>query len=165
MGTVTTKPDSERVARLVDRARREVDDGLLPAVQIAVGLDGEIVLDETFGADPSSRFVPFSCTKAIVAGAVVAPDRRRLLDVSEPVASYLPEFATNGKEGVTVEHVLAPHGRVPVRAARTRPLGHRGGPAVRVRQVAPQLRARPDVHVPPDRRALGAGVADRDARR
>ena len=113
MGTVTTKPDSERVARLLDRARREVDDGLLPAVQIAVGLDGEIVLDETFGADPTSRFVPFSCTKAIVAGAVWQLIDDGSLDVSEPVASYLPEFGANGKEGVTVEHVLLHTGGFP----------------------------------------------------
>ena len=113
MGTVTTKLDSERVGRLLDRARRDVDDGLLPAVQIAVGLDGEIVLDETFGADPASRFIPFSCTKAIVAGAVWQLIDDGSLDVSEPVASYLPEFATNGKDGVTVEHVLLHTGGFP----------------------------------------------------
>ena len=106
MGTVTTKLDSERVARLVDRARQEVDDGLLPAVQIAVGLDGEIVLDETYGAEPGTRFIPYSCTKGIVAGAVWKLLDDGSLDTSRTVASYLPEFGTNGKDVVTVEQVL-----------------------------------------------------------
>ena len=40
------------VDALVARARRDVDDGLLPAVQIALARNGELVVDETFGAAP-----------------------------------------------------------------------------------------------------------------
>lgn len=39
------------VDALLARARREVDDGLLPSWQIALAYQGEIVLSEVFGAN------------------------------------------------------------------------------------------------------------------
>jgi hypothetical protein len=49
--------------RLVDAARRHVDDGVVPACQLAVARDGEIVLVEAFGeATTSTRFCIFSAT-------------------------------------------------------------------------------------------------------
>ena len=91
---------------LVGRARRDVDDGLLPSCQLAVAHHGELVLDETIGAPPESRYVTFSVTKAFVGalawsliGDGVLADRTRVADV-------VPEFAANGKDEVTVEHLL-----------------------------------------------------------
>lgn len=55
--------DDAKVSALLARARREVDEGLLPAVQVAVGYQGEVMVDATFGAPDSTRFVPFSCTR------------------------------------------------------------------------------------------------------
>ncbi len=98
---------AERVAELVSRARREVDEGLLPSCQVALAYRGELVLEETFGdATPESRYCLYSATKAIVATAVWTLISDGLLDVSQPVAHYLPDFAANGKEEVTVSHVL-----------------------------------------------------------
>ena len=61
---------------------------------------------ETIGAPQRSRYVLFSTTKALTAGAVWLLMGDGLLDVERPVAEYIPEFATNGKGAVTVEQVL-----------------------------------------------------------
>lgn len=105
--------DPAAVDALLARVRREVDEGLSPAVQVAVALDGEVVVEAGFGAPLGSRFVGFSCTKALVAAAIW-----RLLDAGEvdlqaSAATYVPEFATNGKDAVTVEHLLTHLGGFP----------------------------------------------------
>ncbi len=105
--------DPAKVDRLLTRVQREVDEGLSPAVQVAIGYQGEVVLDETFGAPDDSRFVVFSATKGLVAGALWRLIDRGDLDVAAPVASYLPSFATNGKDVVTVEQVLTHTGGFP----------------------------------------------------
>ncbi|MEY2467914.1 MAG: hypothetical protein QOF21_612, partial [Actinomycetota bacterium] len=48
----------ERLAKLEERVAREIEAGLLPAAQYAVGLDGEIVAHGTVGdATDDTRFV------------------------------------------------------------------------------------------------------------
>lgn len=91
---------------LVGRARRDVDDGLLPSVQLAVGYGGDLVLDETFGAPAESRYVTFSVTKAFVGGLAWQLIGEGLLSDRTRVADVIPEFASNGKQDVTVEHLL-----------------------------------------------------------
>ena len=98
--------DRAALDALVARARRDVDDGLLPSCQLAVAYDGALVLDETFGAPAATRYVTFSVTKAFVGavawlliGAAELSDQTRVADV-------VPEFAANGKDAVTVEHLL-----------------------------------------------------------
>lgn len=99
--------DRAAVGALLERARREVEQGLLPSAQVALAYRGELVAFETFGqATAETRYVVFSATKAFVAGAVWALIGDGLVDVGRPVADYIPEFATNGKEVVTVEQVM-----------------------------------------------------------
>ena len=99
--------DPVRLGRLVDRVRREVDEGLLPAVQIAVAREGAVAFSASFGAaGPRSIFSVFSATKALTASAawlLLQEDRLRL---AEHVAAIVPEFAANGKEAVTVEQLF-----------------------------------------------------------
>ena len=102
-----------KIDRLVDRVRREVDQGLAPAVQIAVARHGQVVVDATFGAPDESRFVVYSATKALVAGALWRLIDRGLVDVEAPCARYVPEFGTNGKDVVTVAQVLTHTGGFP----------------------------------------------------
>ena len=53
------------------RARREIDEGLLPSCQLALALDGEVVVEEAFGdATIDSRYTMFSATKPVVASVV-----------------------------------------------------------------------------------------------
>lgn len=99
--------DRAKVDALLARAKREVDDGLLPSVQIALAYRGEVVASEAYGdATVDSRYAVFSCTKAFVAAAVWALIGDGTVDVSRPVVDYVPEFGTNGKEVVTLEQVM-----------------------------------------------------------
>ena len=92
---------------LFDTARKSVDDGSLPACQLAVARDNEIVAFETFGdATNESRFFAFSATKPIVASATWHLIADGSLDLDKRVADYIPEFAANGKDAITVEQVL-----------------------------------------------------------
>src|SRR5436309_881793 len=95
------------ISQLLDAAGALVDRGTTPACQIAVARDDTLLCFETFGdATNDTRFCVFSATKPIVASAVWLLIGERILDVARPVAHYIPEFATNGKEIVTVEQVL-----------------------------------------------------------
>ncbi len=98
--------DQDRVADLLARARREVESGTLPACQLAVALDGEVVLDATFGAPEGSRFHGYSSGKVVVAGAVWLLLGEGALGLDDRVADHIPEFGTNGKEVITLEQVL-----------------------------------------------------------
>ena len=87
-------------------AQREIDRRLV-ACQVAVARDGDVVWTETFGAaDASSRFMVASATKPIVASAVWQLLADGSLELSRPVADYVPGFGENGKGAVTVEQVL-----------------------------------------------------------
>ena len=92
---------------LLGAAQRLVDTGVTPACQLAVARDGELLAFETFGAATNdSQFCAFSATKPIVASMVwlligegsIAPEQR--------VADLVPEFATNGKDAITLDQVL-----------------------------------------------------------
>jgi CubicO group peptidase (beta-lactamase class C family) len=101
--------DADALAALAARARREVDDGLLPSCQWAVGYEGEIVAGETVGEAPAgdrSRYVIFSATKAVVASAVWQLLAEGALRLEDRVADHIEEFGTNGKDVITVEQVL-----------------------------------------------------------
>jgi len=104
MGSALT---AEAVADLIGRIQHDVEKGILPAAQVALALDGEIVLDESFGPiDPASRFPLYSISKVLPAAAVW-----RLFGVGEVypeqlVSEVLPWFVGGGKESITVEHLL-----------------------------------------------------------
>lgn len=100
-------PDAAKIDDLMRRARREVDDGLLPSCQIALGFEGEIVAEEVFGdAALDSRYVIFSATKPFVASTVWTLIAEGLVDHAERVTNYFPEFGAEGKQDITVEQVM-----------------------------------------------------------
>ncbi|HVA41871.1 MAG TPA: serine hydrolase domain-containing protein [Acidimicrobiales bacterium] len=99
--------DPERVEALVQRARREVDAGLLPSCQLALARHGQLGVLRTLGAaEDSSRYVIFSCTKAAVAGAAWILISEGKLDPTTKAAELIPDFATNGKGAITLEQLL-----------------------------------------------------------
>jgi CubicO group peptidase (beta-lactamase class C family) len=76
---------------------------------------GEPVVDLQGGqADPATRrpwrgdtlALVFSTTKGITAACVLRLVERGELELEAPVARYWPEFAANGKAGITLRHVL-----------------------------------------------------------
>ncbi|MCY3837457.1 MAG: serine hydrolase [Gammaproteobacteria bacterium] len=98
---------SEKLDDLLRRVRQEVDEGLLPSAQIAVAKEGRLVLFETFGdATNDSLYCVFSATKAVTSAAAWLLIEAGELSVDELVADIVPEFATNGKDVVTVEQLF-----------------------------------------------------------
>jgi CubicO group peptidase (beta-lactamase class C family) len=108
--------DSERLEAVFARAKRDVDQGVLPSAQVAVARQGKVAGVRTFGkalqggsespATDETLYFVFSCTKAVVAAAVWRLFEEGLLRLEERVADIIPEFGTNGKDRITVEHVL-----------------------------------------------------------
>ncbi|MFZ4718249.1 MAG: serine hydrolase domain-containing protein [Ilumatobacteraceae bacterium] len=96
------------------RIEREVQDGHVSAAQLAIGLHGEVVSFRSFGAaNDDSRFVIFSATKALVAMALLPHFADGSLELTRPVAHYLPEFGHHGKDDVTVLQLLTMQGGFP----------------------------------------------------
>jgi len=108
-------PDRRRVDLLLERCRLEVDSASLPSAQVALNVGGVEYASETFGAaTPSTRYVLQSAGRPVVAGVVWKLISDGLLDITRTVASYIPEFATNGKDTVTVEQVVTHVGGFPL---------------------------------------------------
>src|SRR6476469_8020562 len=99
--------DADAIADLIARAQREIDEGHVPSCQLAFARDGRLALWVTLGdAAPESRYVIFSSTKPVVAAAIWILMGEGAIDVSRRVSEIIPEFATNGKEAITIEQVL-----------------------------------------------------------
>lgn len=108
-------PVSSRVSALAARARREVDEGVLPSCQFALAYQGELVDFQTFGeAADSTRYVVWSISKGVFGGAVWKLLSTGELDPVAPVVRYLPDFGTNGKEAITIEQLLQHTAGIPL---------------------------------------------------
>ena len=100
----------ERVTALREQGRA---DGLHLGAQLEVRRTGHdpisLVVGEARAGVPMrpDTLLPwFSCTKPVTAMAVAQLWERGRIDLDAPVAAYLPEFGTGGKEAVTIRHVL-----------------------------------------------------------
>lgn len=92
---------------LIGRARRDVDEGLVPSCQLALARDGELIAFETLGAGTNDdRYIIWSITKAVVASAIWRLVGDGKLRYEDRVADLIPEFGANGKEEVTLDHVM-----------------------------------------------------------
>ena len=103
--------DDAQVAKLLERAEREVAEGLLPSVQIALAYRGELIAEAAFGdATTDTRYCIFSATKPFVASVMWALMADGSIDVTQPVTTYFPEFADPAadpaKAAITVEQVM-----------------------------------------------------------
>lgn len=82
-------------------------------VQLYVSRDGQVVADMAIGEAspgvPLSRdaiMMWLSAGKPITAVALAQLWERGLFDLDEPVRQYIPEFAQNGKDEITIRQVL-----------------------------------------------------------
>jgi CubicO group peptidase (beta-lactamase class C family) len=108
--------DPARLNALLERAQREIREGLLPAVQVALARGGRLAALHSYGhvthegraaaATNDTLFCVFSCTKAITAAAAWLLIQEGKLAVDERVSEIVPEFGTNGKEAVRVEQLF-----------------------------------------------------------
>ena len=98
----------EKVEALLQRAGKEVDDGLLPAAQLAIAREGEVVLQQSYGsAQNDSLICVFSATKAITSAAAWLLFQQGELAEEERVADIVPEFATKDKDYITVGQLFS----------------------------------------------------------
>lgn len=115
--------DPECVQALLERAKRDVDEGKLPGATVAIARNGVVAAWGTYGTavqggveKPITRdtlFSIYSATKGIVSVAAWTLIEDGLLRIDEKVADIIPEFGTNGKEVVTVEQAFLHIGGFP----------------------------------------------------
>src|SRR4051794_14200714 len=99
--------DAARLDVFLRRCRLEVDGGPLPSAQVAVARGGRLVAFETYGdATPDKRYILQSVGRTVVAATMWKLLGENLIALDERVGDIIGEFATNGKEVVTVEQVL-----------------------------------------------------------
>jgi CubicO group peptidase (beta-lactamase class C family) len=90
-------------------------------VQVAAYLGDELIVDAWVGEADSTGtpvtadtlFPVFSVSKGITATAVHLQAARGLLELDAPIARYWPEYAANGKEAITIRHVLTHRSGMP----------------------------------------------------
>src|SRR4029078_8837337 len=98
---------TDAIDTLLARAPREIDPGLLPSCQIALARNGELEVFEAYGdATTDTRYIVYSATKAFVASLAWILIGEGLIAPSKRVVDYIPEFAPNGKDVITVEQVM-----------------------------------------------------------
>lgn len=135
LAAVTTvgveEPSTTDVEAVWSRVEGLYRSGVHPAIQLCIRHRGEVVLDRAIGyargvypgrpIDPE-RAVPvtpdspinlFSAGKAITAMLMHLLEERGLVDLDEPVATYLPEFAAHGKQHITLRQVLTHRAGIP----------------------------------------------------
>ena len=109
-----TTIDGKAVSALLERARREVDSGLLPAAQLALAAHGEIVVSEALGdCTADTRFHMYSAVKPTVALTAMELAAEGRFDIGAPVSDVLGSFGANGKGAITVSQVLLHVGGFP----------------------------------------------------
>jgi CubicO group peptidase (beta-lactamase class C family) len=96
-----------------------IDAGLHLGAQLYASLHGVAVADAALGenrpGEPLTRghlMLWLSATKPVPAVALAQLWERGLLELDDPVALHLPEFAAQGKEGITLRHLLTHTGGI-----------------------------------------------------
>jgi uncharacterized protein YbbC (DUF1343 family)/CubicO group peptidase (beta-lactamase class C family) len=122
VGAQTASPNRLRVLDgVVEEAIR---DGQIPGAVVLVWHDGSVIYDKAFGhraLEPRPErmtldtiFDLASLTKVVATTtAIMQLVERGQLRLNDPVAKYIPEFAQNGKEDMTVRELLTHHSGLP----------------------------------------------------
>jgi CubicO group peptidase (beta-lactamase class C family) len=116
--------NADKVQALMDRAQRDILEGILPACQLAIARNGKIAAMKTFGraaqggvdrpATDETLFVSMSATKAITSSALWLLIQEGRISPDDLIVKYVPEYGTNGKETTTIEHLLIHTAGIPV---------------------------------------------------
>src|SRR5262245_66136768 len=89
----------DKVQALMDRAERDVKEGVLPACQVAIARNGKIAAMKTFGratqggaersATNETVFVAMSATKAITSSALWLLIQERKISPADNIVKYV----------------------------------------------------------------------------
>lgn len=109
----------ERLPHTREAIEAGIREGLHLGAQIYVSLHRQAVADAALGenrpGEPLTRdhlMLWLSSTKPATAVAIAQLWEGGLLELDDPVARHLPEFAANGKEGITLRHLLTHTGGI-----------------------------------------------------
>ena len=109
-----------RLPRVMAELQRGIARGLCSGAQLSCSLPGgpplHLWVGEVRKGQPFRRDILcnwMSTTKPVTVVAIAQLWERGLLGLSEPVASYIPEFGCNGKEGILLEHLLTHTAGIP----------------------------------------------------
>lgn len=114
--------DPRPLQRMCALIERHIAEGHHPGAQVAVARHGRLALFRSFGtarvedgraADARSLFLMYSNTKVVTAAAVWMLVEEGALRFSDTIAQHVPEFAANGKGGITVLQLLTHQGGFP----------------------------------------------------
>ncbi len=119
--SAVASPDFSQVSALVDQA---IAERKLPGAVVLIGHDGKVVFEHAYGdraleptVEPMTEDTTFdmaSLTKVVVTTtAILQLVDEHKIELDAPVAKYLPEFAQNGKEKITVRELLTHYSGLP----------------------------------------------------
>ncbi len=101
------------LANTIAAIEKGVEQNLHPGAQLYIWRRGQVLADLGIGdAAPGVAMTAdhllhwMSGTKPVVAAAVMQCIERGLLSLDDPVARHLPEFASHGKDDITLWHLL-----------------------------------------------------------
>ena len=114
--------DSGKIAELIRIIELQVAEGLSPGMQVVITRHGQPVLDKAHGLlrlHPATLvlrhtlFYSWSVAKPITAMSIHLLAERGKLNLDDPIVKFWPAFGQNGKERVTIRHVLGHRGGFP----------------------------------------------------
>ncbi len=121
------KPSKSRIWNAVEDLFRS---GVYPAVTFCLRHNGQIVLNRSLGwskgygphqgsaseavvAQPDSPICLFSASKVITAMLIHWMNQEHLIDLTDPISHYIPEYGVHGKQNATIYHLLTHRGGIP----------------------------------------------------
>jgi uncharacterized protein YbbC (DUF1343 family)/CubicO group peptidase (beta-lactamase class C family) len=125
-----------------------VDEHLLPGAVVIVGHDGKVVFRRAYGMrslEPTREqmtldtiFDMASLTKPLTtATAIMQLYQKREFAFDDPLAKYLPAFAANGKQGITIRDLLTHYSGLPPDLPLSEPWEGKGEAYRRAFAIAP----------------------------
>ena len=120
-GSATAQSSFSAIDQIVTQA---VDEHQLPGAVVIVGHDGHVVFRRAYGMrslEPTQErmtldtiFDMASLTKPLTtATAIMQLYQQGKIGLNDPVAKYLPEFGANGKQDITIRHLLTHYSGLP----------------------------------------------------
>jgi len=118
------------VDRIWDNIIKVYRTGVHPAITACVRHQGKVLLSRSIGhvrgngpddrpesekviATPDTPMCLYSTSKGITALLMHMLQEEGLINISDPVAFYAPEFARKGKDNITIHQILAHRGGIP----------------------------------------------------
>jgi CubicO group peptidase (beta-lactamase class C family) len=132
--------------RIVAVFQEMLEEGAHPGAQLAIYRGGDLVLELAGGRDrpggwsvsTSTLYQIRSTTKTLTTMVMMQAYERGRFKFDDPVAKHWPEFATNGKEAITIAQVLSHQAGIPDGPAIPYPqLGNRGAITKAIEAMTP----------------------------